>query len=245
MRKSILALSIASSLIGTAYAGTMGPVSSVVPGYTPFASAEGSYTWNSFLTSGPGLVTSQNGWGGRLAVGVNRPWKDNLGLTFETGYGYYGNISGTYAQSGGGPLGNGTVNASAKTDVLGADILAGLFYTYNQFDVFAKAGMMVQTLWQKGTLNSSLNMLSLVTVDTNATMRANETAVLPEIKVGGDYNINDAMGLSLAYMHVFGSRNNGATVTTPVGAFSPITANVNTQAVTMDAIMFGIHYNFV
>jgi hypothetical protein len=244
MKKSIIALSVLAAM-STAHAGSMGPVTSVQPNYTPFVSAEGSYTWSSFMPSSAVSVKSTDPWGGRLAVGVNRPWNDNWGLSFETGYGYYGNASNVASMTGGNTLGSGTINVTNKIDVLGADILAGLSFTHNQFDLFAKAGMMVQTLWEKGTAQTNMSMLSVINVASNVVYRDAQTAVLPEIKVGGNYNFNEAMGLSLAYMHVFGSSQNGAAMSVPAGEISPISMKVNMQPVILNAIMLGIHYNFV
>lgn len=74
MKKSRIAVAILSSLIGSAYAGSMGPVSSEQRSTVPFVSAEGSYNWSSFISNSS---NTQQPWGGRLAVGVNHAWRDN------------------------------------------------------------------------------------------------------------------------------------------------------------------------
>ena len=250
MNKAIITFLLLSSMSSPLYADGKATAPITQANYTPFASAEGSYTWSSFNNasdSTSGLVTTPERWGGRLAVGVNHPWKENLGLSFEAGYGYYGSMEGAFTASVRDLLLNADVNLSTNTDILGADFLAGIFYTHNKFDVFAKAGMMVETFWAKGSLDAGAHgFLDLLDLDANIKARIPQTAVLPEIKVGGDYNINESIGLSLAYLHVFGSNNNGAVVNLPSDKkISPITVDVDMHPVTLNAIMFGIHYNFV
>ena len=68
------------------------------------------------------------------------------------------------------------------------------------------------------------------------------TTALPEVKVGGEYNVTSQLAISLAYLYAFGSNqkwsiNNYATP----GAIS-INQQLNLQGPTFNAILLGLRY---
>ena len=247
MKKLLLtsALCLAVTL-PNAQAGTMGPMNTK-PSFIPFASIEGAYSWNTLENNHSGATVSKDQWGGRLAAGLVHPWKDNLGLSLEVGYGYYGKTTESESMSN---IGSGLISAdfssTISNKISGVDILAGMAYSYNQFDLFAKAGVMAETMMNKLSGSTNVNLLSEINASVNVINRSSNTAVLPEIKVGGNYNLNENIGISLAYMHVFGSSlNNGNTsVTVPSSSTAPVIVSINDQPTSLDAILFGLHYNF-
>ncbi|PJD92428.1 MAG: hypothetical protein CK424_05860 [Legionella sp.] len=235
-------------LSGAAQAGTMGDISSAPHPYVPFVSFEGNYTWSAIGNNSPTASFSKQPWGGRIAIGANREWRDNLGLMFEAGYGYYGKStvsdSITSAPS---ELLTASVAGGGSNTILGADILGGLSFTHNQFSLFGEAGMMVETLWFKGSGNINASLLNTININAGGTLRDSHTAVLPELKVGGKYAISESLDLTLSYMHVFGSNLAGgnAEILLPNLDASKVAGTLNMQVPTLNTILFGIHYNFV
>ncbi|HVT62498.1 MAG TPA: hypothetical protein VHD33_03310 [Legionellaceae bacterium] len=241
MKKNILALSLVA-LAATAEAGTMGPVA-YNPHFVPFFSGEASHNWYQLMNDPLGVnTTTTNGWGGRAAAGLINQIRENFGLSLEAGYGYYGKItsneSGTVSTS----LVTASGSASAVNQILGADVLAGLIYSFNQYDLFLKGGFMVESSWVNATASGSASLLGTA-LGGYQIARTTSTAALPEIKVGGNYNLNENWGLTVSYMHVFGANSTGST-----GSFSTLTdisGSVNAQPPTMNSILFGAYYKFV
>jgi hypothetical protein len=234
---------ITSSIVN---AGTIGAVAAA-PTVIPYVTLDATNTWldtNNFLLNNVAPSKTQNGWGGRVGLGINFPVNNAWGATIEIGGGYYGKEK--YNASNGVEL---------RTSINGYDALLGGIYKINnwtqysflnQLSLFGAAGFMVQDARLKSTLNSTLAVPGGVYGGTTVTKSYGDE-VLPELKVGGLLNITDRLGLSVSYLHVFGS-NPGATYTTVATPVPPAIATsgyTNYLAPTMDTILFGIRYNFV
>lgn len=233
------------ALMHTASAGAMGPVSTVAPSITPFLSAELAGSWMSMQTltfisdtrlgEVPGNVIGS--WGGRVAAGMNIPYKNHFSFTAETGWNYLGN--GSSSQTG---AANNTFSGTLE----GADLLVGLAYHHNKMEYFGKAGTMVQRIvYSIGTTRFALGIFRNDT-DLNASLRGALIDVLPEIKVGAAYNFNDAWSLSLSYMRVFGNDIDFEVAhVAGNGDNDIIDMQTVTRGTTINSVMLGLRYNFV
>ncbi len=238
MKKIVLAIATTAA-VTAAHAGSMGPVS--MASYTPYLTGEASYTWpqsGSLILNNNSATSSTQGWGGRLGAGMMYGYSEKLSFTGEIGGGYYGSRNQS-VQSATGRVG------SFNYTLDGYDVLAGFVYKWNYFDVFFQAGFMMENM--RTSMTSYLSEAvpgGLISGYMNA--NGNQTQTLPEIKVGGIYNINPNWGIDVAYMHVFGGSpslvaQRSASLTT--GFSENISANI--QNPTLDSVMFGLHYNFV
>lgn len=229
-------MAVALLSTGTSFAGTMGPVVSK-PAISPYITGEASWTSpdsNDGVINGNALNKSFQGWGGRLGAGIMYPYNDNLAFTTEIGGGYYGSIS--YVSP------TGSINF--KDNIDGYDALFGALYKLTNFDLFLQGGFMIQNYRQKGTIDLSILPGNLIVG--SATNNINQTQVLPEIKVGGIYNINPNWGVTVAYMHAFGSEryiNSDNTGTIFTGFRSYTSMNLNNPS--LNSVMFGLRYNIV
>ncbi|MCR9191280.1 MAG: hypothetical protein NXI01_01290 [Gammaproteobacteria bacterium] len=254
MKKTMLALS-ALSLISVGHAGTMGDTKPVHP-ITPFIAGEASYTWNTINTFTIGALTASEtnqGWGGRLSTGLAYSYNDKVKLIGEAGGGYYGSTNLSISNE-----------ASSRLGIDGYDILAGASYTLGQFnlfenipvsafdnmpgqfDVFFKFGFMVENV--RRTVTTVLaNAIPGGVYNGTIVSKYITTQVYPEIKVGGDYNLNDNWAATVAYMHVFGTSPGGTTQVTATSAPAAITQNSSNTLSnpTLNSIMFGLRYSFV
>ncbi|MDP3562011.1 MAG: hypothetical protein Q8R83_07525 [Legionellaceae bacterium] len=232
---SVIAFILGAGYFAIGQAGTIGADSTspqVVSGVKPYLSVDSSYTWikakgysinnrTPFLTSKP--------WGGRLAAGFNYPISETVRLSAEFGGGYYGEKAGIAPAVG--------YNCRATTD--GYDLLVGAIYGLRPFDLFGGVGVMSQN--RRVTLKQNLSLNSGGQFSGVLTQKYNATQSLPEVKVGGIYNLNNNIALSLAYMHVFGT-NLQATYT--ISATSQ-NGFIDTRNTTLDSILLGIRYYIV
>lgn len=220
------------------FAGSMGPVKTT-PQIIPFAGLEASYTWHQYDgigISGSSSSQTSDPWGGRFYAGFLYSLNESIYLSSEFGGGYYGSESVTNSSKG----------ISARYTADGYDLLVGAGYRFNAFEIFGKVGAMMEN-WR---LKSSKN-LALVSpgglLNGQYDYRGITAETLPEIKVGGIYNWNDRLGVSLAYMHVFGAKmqasmNISSSTTPPSINFS---GENNMQNPTLDSVMLGLRYNFL
>lgn len=250
-------ISCAFALLGMScsYAGTMGPIAtpSTLMG---FVSGEGGYTWNKVkgitLTGSGiggavfGLNTNQNNQGGtgRLAVGVMHPINDLLFLSGEIGWGYYGETTSHFDLSG---VSNAAAITSAingvnlKNTLWGFDVLAGVVYNQPQYDLFFKAG----ALMENSQLKFSTGNLSSIssTVTGSSVIKNNQTEALPVIKLGASYHVWENLSVFAAWTHAFGSNeqlNANIAFSTPVALY----VNANLQNPTLDVVTGGLTYRF-
>lgn len=238
MKKIIITTMITVGFSSIGYAGNMGPVSQVVPNSVPYVSLEGSYTWN---TSEGFILNSQSSdilnrpWGGRLSVGIVRPYTERLRFSGEFGGGYYGKTSV-----------NNVAQTSSRT-IDGYDLLFGALYNINQFDVFGSAGVMAQNYRVHLIQNIGRMFPGNVFSGTNL-VDSSRTQVLPELRVGAIYNPNEHWGISLAYMHVFGTDTysvlNSSAITSTSGTNIVVNGTRYIQNPSLDSIFLGLRYNF-
>ncbi|NCT56447.1 MAG: hypothetical protein GW760_01865 [Legionella sp.] len=231
--------------LSLAHAGTMGPGST--RSFIPFVGGEAAYTWNQIQQLSFNQFVTDNstkGWGGRLSLGMRLSYSERLSFTSEVGGGYYGNVAGNLDASptvqpegvDAGVLGHTNFNID------GYDVLMGAMYQYNKIDIFGKFGFMAQNLRAHTTATLSA-VIPGGTLSKLTDVKQSVTQILPEIKVGGIYNVNENWGMSLAYMHVFGSSMK--TNKTMIGTNTTLTMSntQNNQNPTLDSIMFGLMYS--
>lgn len=233
----LIKIGVVLACVTSAQAGGMGdvaPCNKVVK----FISGEAGYNWipfNGVNINGFRSTNTNQGWGGRLGAGLMQDYRDNFGFSGEMGYGYYGKVNIRFP--------NNVQRGSFYLD--GLDLLAGAYYAYKQVDIFFKAGAMVQNRRSSGTQNNALDVNGSVVTGTRKG-NINNSQVLPEIKVGGLYNYNDLVSLSLSYMRVFGSTISGSSNKSFTASPASLTSNtsVHLQNPTINAIMFGLQLNF-
>ncbi|CDZ77637.1 hypothetical protein BN59_01921 [Legionella massiliensis] len=247
MKKTALTIGLIGLMSQNVFAGDMGVVNPVqISPFIPFISGEGAVTWNTIKSARVFDVspsTNKDKWGGRVAVGFNHQYRNNFGFSSEIGWGYYGRTSSHVF----GAAQSGSLAISNSSDLYGFDILAGLTYDLNRCSLFLKAGAMAENRRVKGlsVFRNSNNTTNYVSSNKLHTVSTN---VLPEVKVGGIYNVNDIVGISLAYMHVFGNNNYSAKVS---GAFSNpqatagVSSTVSAQNPSLDSLMFGLVLRWV
>ncbi len=260
-KKTLSACALLLSGMTAAYAGTMGEVDPL-PVLIPFVAGEGLYSWPevdgfNLEVLRVGTFTSQvdkSGWGGRLAVGAIHPFTETWAGSAEVGWGYYGSINmdpGFQLA----PNSAAQITATGKAfkidmEQYGFDVLAGVFYMKPKYDLFFKAGALVQNLRlnikadptqlagdnQAAGLSRRLpGQYKLATTMVNA---------LPELKVGGMYHINKDWLVSLSWMHAFGSELSvdiRAMTVNPVVLGSTV---AQIRVPTIDVFLFGLEYRF-
>ncbi|ETO92075.1 hypothetical protein LOR_50c09850 [Legionella oakridgensis RV-2-2007] len=195
------------------HAGTMGSVIDKTP--VPYLQGEALYSWNQIKNiNSNGLIPSlsKEYWGGRLSGGVIRPYNERILFNAEVGGGYYGGATRRVP---------GVIDNHLTID--GYDVLLGIIYKLQYFDVYGDIGFMAQNLSQKTTLTAS----SAVTggANQNSVIEENGTHVLPEIKVGGLYHLIKNLDLSLSYMYVFGYKNYSTSSNIAPSGVTPATTN--------------------
>lgn len=210
MRKLPVLISLICSLMSASVcnAGLAGEAPKI---YT-FFGVEGGYSWNDIDSIFVRTIDTMNGInsfvksskhdsGGtvRVYTGIMRLIHgDNLYFSGEVGWGYYGETKLTLNPlivENGGSGGYFRV----KDTFTGFDALVGLILNKPEYDVFIKAGALVQNSNLKTNISGNLDG---DTAQLYAKMTA--TQALPEVKVGGSYHVNDNLLLTAAYAHAFG-----------------------------------------
>lgn len=211
---------------------------------TAFFAAEGGYTWNSidgynFDLVGVGtslFINSQKSrqqYTGRLAAGMLNLVDDQIGITGELGWGYYGRttlspVIGTYHLV--------PYSLSTQYTVSGFDALLGVAWIQSYFNLSFKAGALFQNMQTDEIATTPLFNDSIGTIST----KSNSTAVLPAIKLGAAYNFDSNWSITAAYLLAIG----GTPKTTGVLDVDTGRAvlNVNNQNPTMNSFLFGVQY---
>jgi hypothetical protein len=229
------AISAAFLSLSIAHAGDMG--GSPLSVFKPYFGAEASYNWIAIdkpsINSILGSSSAQN-WGGRLYAGFLRHHTEKLGFTGELGGGYYGDQSINLPQ----------LSSTQRNSVVGYDVLVGALYKFKKFDVFGKVGFMVEN-FRTRTKEQNLKLIEGDFFTGSYDVRSTNTQVLPEIRVGGIYNLRDDLGLTLSYMHAFGSTPSiSGSMSSSQAAGINQTAVANLQNPSLDSVLLGLIYYF-
>ena len=206
---------------------------------TLFATLEGGYTWNELnATTVNGVTANQSNSGGtgRFAIGGihQSTMHPNLSYTAEVGAGYYGQTDYTAPVRG----------INAQNYIYGFDVLGGVDYKFcNMFDLFFKVGGLMENVRMNHStdLSKYVGDGTVVGIDNSKTTIS---SVIPEIKVGGIYDITNAWGLSAAYMHAFGNNVSMVTSRTAVGGVITSNSSAIGSPITLNTLTFGVVYKF-
>lgn len=240
LNRSLL-IAATAILASSAYAG--GPDAMSMPvasqNHNLFATLEGGYTWNSLgdttVTVGSTTHTAEqtnNGGTGRVAVGAIHYSTAYTGLSYtgEMGWGYYGKTS--YQSVGGG--------IDAQNYIYGLDLLAGVDYQIvSAFDVFFKVGGMLQNVRLDRNTNLGNYTNGSVTGSDNSTTTV--SSIVPEIKLGGVYNITNEWGLSASYLGAYGNGNVSMNVQKSAGYSY---TNATGAPIMLNTLLLGLTYKF-
>ena len=238
MRKTVMTglLGLSSLIL---HAGNMGPVSTNMNS-VPYLAGEGSYSWNTlngFTINGHSPTLSKDGWGGRLSVGIDRPYNEKFSLNAEIGGGFYGTTSMNNLASG----------VSSTLRITGYDVLAGGTYHMQYIDLFGNFGFMAQTLLSTMQRNNGQRFPGGVFAGTTKG-HSTQTQVLPELKAGAAYNFNQNLSVTLSYMYAFGSDVSGTIISTATDV-PPTSINsggsINLRNPSLSTILLGLRYHFV
>lgn len=223
-----------------AQAGTMGPVA-VNHAITPFVSGEVSWTAFDFdfLHSTVAAISSNSdSWGGRVAGGLMYSYTHDVSFTAESGWAYLGKKNQTKS--------NASSTGSVSLD--GADLLVGVLYQPNNFGVFLKGGSFFENARYKFQSNKVSTLMingASVAVNNGYNGNLNQSYVLPEIKVGGIYEMAN-WGLSIAYTHAFGINNPQLdfSASSPANNVIDFSASTNLKGVEVNSVLLGAYYKF-
>jgi len=237
---TLLSLISAISYGAVAHAGAMGESGSCC---SAFVALEGGYTRSmidnyDYSLIGLGSITStknNDGYTARLAAGMISMVDDQVGFTGELGWGYYGRT--TLDSTNTGLLAALPSTLSIQHTLSGFDVLLGVAYVQQYFSLSLKAGALVQNMQTK----TDANIIDLAfPIYDSFTEKKNQTAVLPEIKLGAAYNFDDNWAITGAYMYALGGTPRS------VGTFNPDTGRanlvVNSQNPSTNTLLLGIQY---
>jgi hypothetical protein len=208
-----------------------------------FISLEGGYTVNTignynFTLLGVGggafesIKTSQH-YTGRLAAGMLNMMDDQVGMTGELGWGYYGR---TTLNPPNLIFGNLTI----QNTLTGFDALVGIAYVQPYFSLSFKAGGLIQNMVTNTTSSTDFAALLGFPATFATSTKVNQTAVLPEIKLGASYNFDSNWGLTAAFISAFGSSPKTTATFDPVSGDAVLTTN--NQNPTINALLLGVQY---
>lgn len=237
MKKSLLFVtSLLSSTV--VFSGTMGVVQEAsTHQFSPYLVAEGAYSWNEGTTlvfQDQNLSKHNNGWGGRFGGGIIRPVAESWAINFEGGLGYYGQPEKVLLDA-----------VSVSQQLYGFDMLLGGTYNYNKISLYVKGGAMVENKYVVDVqyLDRLIQGNLITGVMRNHKL---ETQLLPEIKVGGIYALNDNLGLTLSYLRTFAPVNNGHSIyniSANANGINVYTSSYQT-APSINSFLFGLQYTF-
>jgi hypothetical protein len=265
MEKSMCNKFIASMVLAACsstalYAGSMGPAAK--QSFRPFISGEAMYTWpqiDGFTANVVGIssvqsVTQSQGWGGRVAAGALYSKWEKYAISAEMGWGYYGHYSldPKFTLASGATVSLPANTMSLGMDMYGVDVLAGIFYTQPAYDLFFKAGVLLQN-----TRMSMILVPAEVARDSTYAERfivnghasifgvnPNVPGALPEIKLGGLYHIDDHWSATASWMYAFGGAISGGM---PHMNFNPVQIgdiSLYLNPPSLNAVLFGVDYRF-
>jgi hypothetical protein len=209
-----------------------------------FVALEAGYVWNNiggydFTIVGTGTTltstTTKQQYGGRFAAGVMNVMDEEFGFTGELGWGYFGKT--TLAPIATGVAATIPADLTISHTLSGFDALIGVAFVQPYYSLFLKGGALIQNMSTSTT--AFFDPLALPLVST-MNLKSNQTAVLPEVKVGAAYNFNPNWALTASYLYAFGGSPSA------FGSFNPITStailNVNTLNPSVSAFLIGVQY---
>jgi len=222
----------ALTMTSTVYAGSMSNATS--ERHTLFTSLDAAYTWPAtpqFSYYNPSAkpptvtpnISSINGWGARFAVGARHYTSSPWSFTGEGGWGWYGYQRYQKTPAVGSSAGD-VINAGIG--FYGLDLLFGATYEYRQFDIFAKIGGLIE---------------QTLLIDSVHDLRLSYSSVVPEVSVGGVYNLTNQIGIDLAYYYVFGGRFN---YNYSITVFGTANTSYTPTPTALSILSFGLHYKF-
>ncbi len=257
MRNKVLSTVLLTCAAAAACAGDMGPVESY--GFKPFVLGEAAYSWPQVtgfsVNSSLGYISSTEkvqGWGGRLATGISRQLSEKFALSFEGGLMYNDHIASIPRISMSG------VTIELPKDVLGGsfdqygfDLLGGINYVRPKYDLFFKAGALFENLRASIGVNANAMLQNNYRQDhfvrtQTQILNANIAQVMPEIKLGGAYHFNEDWSMTASWMHAFGGTLGFSAneLDLQTGSFSIGGLDLDLNNPTINAVMFGLQYNF-
>ena len=154
----------------------------------------------------------------------------------EIGGGYYGSRSTTIPQ----------LSTTSKSEIDGYDVLVGALYKLEHLDVFGQVGFMIENARINTTVQDLNKVITGDFMQGSSYSRLGQTQVLPELRAGGIYNVREDLGITLTYMHAFGSTpsftgersaNRGS------GIYSFTSAHM--QNPSLNSVLLGLHYYVV
>lgn len=231
----MLSLFAAVTCGAPAYAGAMGSADSV-PCLSSFFLLEGGVSGNQLkgydftITDTDHRLKSQEKntmYAARLGAGMIRAVTEEFAVSSEIGYGTYGRTKHTSNIPD-------VAKLNVQHTITGFDALAGVAYTDIDWNIFFKAGALVATR----TTKTNSDLTAFLPFEAVFKETVHHTTVLPEIKIGGGYNFDSNWGMTLAYMHAFGS--NTKTTGNINGATNTWTYTNDQQNPSIDAVLLGI-----
>lgn len=238
---TLISLFSALSCSSMIHAGGMGD-QSIGGGLAGFFALEGGYTVNSidndtFIVTGFPTITSvktKQNYTGRVGAGMIGMMDDQVGMSLELGWGYYGRTTLNSAFVGVGDL-------NIQNTLTGFDALVGIAYIQPNFSVSLKGGGLIQNVTRNTTANGTFALFTSTFFD-SYTLKSNQTAVLPEIKLGAAYNFDSNWALTVAFMSAFGSSPKTTSTFDTVGVGGIATYNSNNLNPTQNSLLLGIQY---
>lgn len=222
-----------------------------------FSTLEGTYTWTknhgfrfAFIDDEDDSFEIHSGrdrsrWGGRLAVGYAKQLCCPFYVSGEIGWGYYGRTRHPLHVTG--PLADDIEEVvdlgglHIKTSQNGFDVLAGLIWNQDCWELFFKAGALIQNNHR----NISVDFGELL-IDSDLTgglsVETNRTEVLPEIKLGGSWYFCDNWAITASWMHAFGTRPRIDLVLDIENPFGE--SSIHLRNPSLDVFTLGIQYRF-
>lgn len=220
------------------HAGNMGPISTNMS-TVPYLAGEGLYSWNTlngFVINGYAPTVRKDGWGGRLSVGIDRPYTEKFSLNAEVGGGFYGTTGMHNLNSG--------VHSTLR--ITGYDILAGGTYHMQYIDLFGDFGFMAQTLLSTMDRDNGKRFPGGIFAGT-VKGHSTQTEILPELKIGAAYNYSQNLSVTLAYAYAFGSNVSANIFSTAVDvppAEIKSGGYINLRNPSLSTILLGLRYHF-
>ncbi len=255
MRNKVL---LSSMLLACAasYAGDMGPVESY--NLKPFILGEAAYSWPQVegmsmrLTNATITSDIQNqGWGGRLAAGLMRQISEKFALSFEGGLIYNDHIAvNPIIHYNGAQIKLDQPIFSGSFDQYGLDLLGGISYVRPKYDLFFKAGALLENMRSRISVSSNAvltgnNRQQNFVKGATQTINTNVGQVMPEIKLGGAYHYSEDWSVTASWMHAFGGTlSSGGNMDLTSGAVRIGGVNLSLNNPTINSVLFGVQYNF-